>query len=49
MRYSVKNILKVAIGLAAVTGFALSPASAAEKKDFKVAWSIYVGWMPWGY
>ena len=19
------------------------------KKDFKVAWSIYVGWMPWGY
>ena len=30
-------------------GFALSPATAAEKKDFKVAWSIYVGWMPWGY
>ena len=26
-----------------------SPALAAEKKDFKVAWSIYVGWMPWGY
>lgn len=25
------------------------PASAEEKKDFKVAWSIYVGWMPWGY
>jgi len=24
-------------------------ALAAEKKDFKVAWSIYVGWMPWGY
>ncbi len=24
-------------------------ATAAEKKDFKVAWSIYVGWMPWGY
>ena len=22
---------------------------AAPKKDFKVAWSIYVGWMPWGY
>ncbi len=50
MRYSVKNVLKIAIGLAAaVTGFTLSPASAAEKKDFKVAWSIYVGWMPWGY
>ncbi|KAA3511426.1 putative urea ABC transporter substrate-binding protein [Agrobacterium rosae] len=24
-------------------------ANAAPKKDFKVAWSIYVGWMPWGY
>jgi NitT/TauT family transport system substrate-binding protein len=24
-------------------------ASAAEKKAFKVAWSIYVGWMPWDY
>lgn len=28
---------------------AITPAVAAEKKDFKVAWSIYVGWMPWGY
>jgi NitT/TauT family transport system substrate-binding protein len=26
-----------------------SSALAAEKKDFKVCWSIYVGWMPWGY
>ena len=38
-------------GLAA--GFAAmslaTPALAAEKKDFKVAWSIYVGWMPWGF
>jgi NitT/TauT family transport system substrate-binding protein len=25
------------------------PAAAAPKKDFKVCWSIYVGWMPWGY
>ncbi|HMN46952.1 MAG TPA: putative urea ABC transporter substrate-binding protein [Povalibacter sp.] len=24
-------------------------AAAAEKKSFKVAWSIYVGWMPWDY
>ncbi len=23
--------------------------SAAEKTSFKVAWSIYVGWMPWDY
>ncbi len=25
------------------------PALAEAKTDFKVAWSIYVGWMPWGY
>ncbi len=24
-------------------------AGAAEKKSFKVAWTIYVGWMPWDY
>ena len=24
-------------------------AAAQEKTDFKIAWSIYVGWMPWGY
>ncbi len=31
-------------------GLSLAPAaSAQEKTDFKVAWSIYVGWMPWGY
>ena len=24
-------------------------AAAAKKKDFKFAWSIYVGWMPWPY
>ena len=32
----------VALGLAAPF------ATAAEKTDFKVCWSIYVGWMPWG-
>jgi NitT/TauT family transport system substrate-binding protein len=26
-----------------------APAEAAPKKDFKIAWSIYVGWMPWGW
>lgn len=34
-----------------VAGLALmgSMAAAQEKTDFKIAWSIYVGWMPWGY
>ena len=35
--------------LAAVIAFGTLPAQAEEKKDFKIAWSIYVGWMPWGY
>jgi len=37
---------------AALIGLAFSQtvplATAAEKTDFKVCWSIYVGWMPWG-
>jgi len=36
--------------IAAVFTVAVSaPAFAAEKKQFKLAWSIYVGWMPWGW
>ena len=38
--------------LAAVVIAACLPASsatAAERTSFKVAWSIYVGWMPWDY
>ncbi|SDP34994.1 putative urea ABC transporter substrate-binding protein [Phyllobacterium sp. OV277] len=34
--------VSLALGISAV-------ADAAPKNDFKVAWSIYVGWMPWGY
>jgi NitT/TauT family transport system substrate-binding protein len=29
--------------------FGSHSAMAAEKTNFKVAWSIYVGWMPWDY
>ena len=39
------SLLMCALMLALVT----QPAAAAEKKSFKVAWSIYVGWMPWDY
>jgi NitT/TauT family transport system substrate-binding protein len=34
---------------AALTFPVMSAAQAAPKKDFKICWSIYVGWMPWGY
>jgi len=27
----------------------LSPALAGKKKEFNIAWTIYVGWMPWPY
>jgi NitT/TauT family transport system substrate-binding protein len=41
------------LALAATTalGLALAPqiAAAQERDSFRVAWSIYVGWMPWGY
>jgi len=32
-----------------IVALSAAGASAAPKKNFKVAWSIYVGWMPWGY
>lgn len=38
--------------LTTLTALALcltTPAFAQEKTEFRVAWSIYVGWMPWGY
>ena len=39
---------------AAATALALmfpqvTPSAAQERDSFRVAWSIYVGWMPWGY
>jgi NitT/TauT family transport system substrate-binding protein len=38
------------IAVVLLTAIALSStATAAEKTNFKIAWSIYVGWMPWDY
>lgn len=33
----------------AAFAFAAAPALAQERTDFRIAWSIYAGWMPWGY
>ena len=44
----IKNLVS-AFAVAALLAGAATSADAQEKKDFKVAWSIYVGWMPWGY
>lgn len=43
-----KSVILTA-GVAAATAFSALPAIAQEKTEFRVAWSIYVGWMPWGY
>jgi len=39
------------LGLAATLALPLSATGTAaeEKTEFSVCWSIYVGWMPWGY
>jgi NitT/TauT family transport system substrate-binding protein len=44
-----KSLAKATL-LAAALSLPLSHSANAEAKtDFKVCWSIYVGWMPWGY
>lgn len=44
-----KRIAALMTGLALLGAVSLSPAQAEKKDSFRVAWSIYVGWMPWGY
>lgn len=45
-----KRLILSLCALLTVAAPALSaPAAAAAKTKFRVAWSIYVGWMPWGY
>ncbi|HYP80403.1 MAG TPA: putative urea ABC transporter substrate-binding protein [Steroidobacteraceae bacterium] len=39
----------MALATLAGLGLMAQPVQAAEKTSFKVAWSIYVGWMPWDY
>jgi NitT/TauT family transport system substrate-binding protein len=50
-----RAFLRTALGLVIVTGLLVGalaspdPAEAATKKSFRIAWSIYVVWMPWAY
>ncbi len=43
-----KKFTTTALALCMASGLVTSVA-AQEKTEFRVAWSIYVGWMPWGY
>lgn len=44
-----KRAALILASLLALTGLFSAPASAAVKKEFNIAWTIYVGWMPWQY
>ena len=43
------KFLRIGIAALAVVIMAAAAPAQAAKKDFKIAWSIYVGWMPWAY
>ena len=43
------SLLRPIVLVMTLAAVVAAPAHAAPKKNFKVAWSIYVGWMPWGY
>lgn len=46
MRRVLMSILALVIGIAIVS---FSKADAQNRSRFRVAWSIYAGWMPWDY
>ncbi|MCX4166241.1 MULTISPECIES: putative urea ABC transporter substrate-binding protein [Paraburkholderia] len=43
------RLFAVAALLCVLSLSAATPSFAAGRKDFKVCWTIYAGWMPWGY
>jgi NitT/TauT family transport system substrate-binding protein len=47
MAFPLKTLFTAA-AMAGLMAFA-TPLMAAEKTDFKIAWTIYAGWMPWPY
>src|SRR5271155_2937496 len=48
--YPPRNSLKILLLLCVLSAAARSAAcSAAPRTSFNVAWSIYVGWMPWDF
>ncbi|MGH7788112.1 MAG: putative urea ABC transporter substrate-binding protein [Candidatus Binatia bacterium] len=48
MRRTLRAIIASAACAAALT-IPFAGAEAASKKEFNIAWTIYVGWMPWAY
>jgi NitT/TauT family transport system substrate-binding protein len=48
MRIPTKLLIAITAACMLATS-SISPAFAEKKKDFNIAWTIYVGWMPWAY
>lgn len=48
MKLFSKTLVALATSMSLMVAGA-SSATAEEKTEFKLAWSIYVGWMPWGW
>jgi NitT/TauT family transport system substrate-binding protein len=44
-----KNLLIAVTAACLLAMSSMSPALAEKKKEFNIAWTIYVGWMPWPY
>jgi NitT/TauT family transport system substrate-binding protein len=44
-----KRLAPIFLALSLLITLAPEAAYAAPRTKFKIAWSIYVGWMPWGY
>lgn len=49
MKYSNIKLCKIALVLISVFCLATSAVASEKKESFKIVWSIYSGWMPWGY
>lgn len=49
MKSIFKSTSKLLVATALITTLGSSSLMAQTKDTFKVAWSIYVGWMPWDY
>ena len=43
------NITKRSVGALIAAALCIFSLAASAKDDYRIAWSIYVGWMPWGY
>jgi NitT/TauT family transport system substrate-binding protein len=44
-----KRRIAILLAAALISAACITAAEAAAKKEFNIAWSIYVGWMPWPY